>query len=398
VASGSLASRTEVNLDSAHRMRLLSIVEATSVTGPVKPLLMFSRLARAGVGGRAPIEHSLVTTQRAGTDNELMRAAREQGLPVDVVPERFAFDPRVLAHMARSIRQRAPDIVETHDFESHFLFLALKGVGAVSGVRWVAFHHGYTRMSSRVRAYQQLDRVSLRHADRVVTLCRPFVEQLVSRGVRRDRIDVISNAVIPQARPASAALTALRASLGLTDSDKILVSVGRLSREKGHADLIDAFRILLERGKCADCRLLLVGDGGERAALQSKAASLGNRVLFAGHQADPWAYFCIGDVFVLPSHTEGSPLVLFEAMAAGLPIVATSVGGVPEVVEDQRTAILVPAMDATRLAESIALIVDNRAAASALGADAHRAINAFSPEAYTARLLGVYAKVAAVAD
>ena len=376
-------------------MRLLSIVEATSITGPVKPLLMFSRLARAGVDGREPIEHSLLTTQRAGTDNELMRAAREQGLPVDVVPERFPFDPRVLTRMARGIRQLAPDIVETHDFKSHFLFFALKSVGAVSTARWVAFHHGYTRMSSRVRAYQQLDRVSLRHADRVVTLCRPFVEQLVARGVRRDRIDVISNAVTQQPRPPTAVLSALRASLGLSESDKVLVSVGRLSREKGHADLIDAFRILLERGRCTDCRLLLVGDGGERAALQSRAAPLGSRVVFTGQQADPWPYFCIGDVFVLPSHTEGSPLVLFEAMAAGLPILATSVGGVPEVVEDQRTALLLPPMQVTRLAASLAQILDNPAVAAALGKAAERALIGFSPTVYAARLLGVYTKVTA---
>lgn len=372
-------------------MRLLSIVEATSVTGPVKPLLMFSRLARVGAG----MEHSLLTTQRAGTDNALPHAALEQGLQVDVVAERFPFDPRVLARMARAIRARAPDIVETHDFKSHILFYALRSLGAVGTPRWVAFHHGYTRMSRRVRAYQELDRVSLRHADRVVTLCRPFVEQLVARGVRRDRIDVISNAVSPQARPAAAALTSLRASLGLTESDKVLLSVGRLSREKGHADLIDAFGLLLAGGKYDACRLLLVGDGRERAALQSRAAPLGNRVLFAGHQADPWPYFCVADAFVLPSHTEGSPLVLFEAMAAGLPIVATSVGGVPEVVEDQRTAILIPPMQVTRLADSIAHVLDDRVASDALGSAAQRVLSAFSPEAYASRLLGVYAKVAA---
>jgi glycosyltransferase involved in cell wall biosynthesis len=376
-------------------MRLLSIVEATSVTGPVKPLLMFSRLARSGVDGRAAIQHSLLTTQRAGTDNELLRAARAQGLAVDVVPERFPFDPRVLARMAQDIRQRAPDIVETHDFKSHFLFAALRSARAIGANRWVAFHHGYTRMSHRVRAYQQLDRLSLRHADRVVTLCRPFVEQLVARGVRRDRIEVISNAVTPQARPSPATLGALRESLGLTESDRVVVSVGRLSREKGHAELIEAFRLLLERGQCGNCRLLLVGDGGERAALQSRAAALGERVLFAGHQADPWPYFCIGDVFVLPSHTEGSPLVLFEAMAAGLPIVATSVGGVPEVVEDQRTALLVPAMDVIRLADSIDRLLENRAAGDALGTAAQRALSAFSPAAYAARLLGVYARLLA---
>lgn len=374
-------------------MRLLSIVEATSITGPVKPLLMFSRLASTGVGSSAPIEHSLLTTQRTDADNELLRAARAQGLPIDVVPERFPLDPRVLAGMARAIRARAPDIVETHDFKSHLLFCALRSTAVVGTPHWVAFHHGYTRMSLRVRAYQQLDRVSLRHADRVVTLCRPFVEQLVTRGVPRDRIEVISNAVTSQARPAAAALTALRESLGLTESQRILLCVGRLSREKGHADLIDAFSILLARGKYDDCRLLLVGDGGERAALQSRAAALGDRVLFLGHQSDPWPYYCIAYMFVLSSHTEGSPLVLFEAMAAGLPIVATNVGGVPEVVEDGSTAILVPPMRVAPLAASIAQVLDNPAAAAALGKAAERALSAYSPTAYAARLLGVYSKV-----
>jgi glycosyltransferase involved in cell wall biosynthesis len=101
----------------------------------------------------------------------------------------------------------------------------------------------------------------------------------------------------------------------------------------------------------------------------------------------------MADMFVLPSHTEGSPLVLFEAMAARLPIVATAVGGVPEVVEDQRSALLVPAGQIVRLADSIARILDDRAEGDALGTAAQRALSAFSPEVYATRLLGIYAKL-----
>jgi glycosyltransferase involved in cell wall biosynthesis len=373
-------------------MRLLSIVEATTITGPVKPLLMFSRLARAGVAGQPALAHTLLTTVRAsrGGSNEFLSAARVAGLEVDVVPERFLFDPRVLVHMGRILRMRAPDIVETHDFKSHFLLYSLLRMRSVVGPRWVAFHHGYTRMSPRVRLYQQLDRLSLRRADAVVTLCQPFVEQLRARGVSRERITVISNAVEPREVPPASELTRLRTSLGLERPGRLIVSVGRLSPEKGHADLIRAFRELVSRGSFADCRLLLVGDGGERAALAAAASDLRERVIFAGHQADAWPYFCIADLFVLPSHTEGSPLVLLEAMAAGLPIVATTVGGVPEVVENGLSALLVAPRDIERMSDALAALLGDPRKAAALGAGAHAAAARCSPQAYALRLMEVY--------
>ena len=123
-------------------MRVLSIVEAATITGPAKPLLMFANLAQTGVAGHAPIVHTLLTTVRGRrldrpVDNELIRAARSADIHIDVIPERFLFDPGVLLHIARCIRGRAPDIVETHDFKSHFLFWMLRRAGAVATPRWV---------------------------------------------------------------------------------------------------------------------------------------------------------------------------------------------------------------------------------------------------------------------
>ncbi len=378
-------------------MRLLSIVEAATITGPVKPLLMFAALGQKGIEGHAPMTHTLLTTVRGRRnqqfDNELLRAARGANIDVDIVPERHLFDPGVVFYMARAIRARAPDIVETHDFKSHFLYWLLRRTGAIGTPHWLAFHHGYTKMSPRVLVYQQLDRVSLRHADQVVTLCQPFVEQLAMRGVQRSRITVISNAVEPKPRPSTEALARLRQSLGVGLADRLIVSVGRLSKEKGHADLIRAFRSLLQTRPYNDCKLVLVGEGGEHARLVADAADLGERVLFTGHQPDSWPYFCIADLFVLPSHTEGSPLALFEAMAAGVPILATTVGGIPEAVESGVSAILVPPADISGLTDALASLLNNSAAAAALGNAARNAARAFSPEAYATRLLRIYASV-----
>src|SRR5204863_4056449 len=107
------------------------------------------------------------------------------------------------------------------------------------------------------------------------------------------------------------------------------------------------------------CKLVIVGDGPERDRLESAAARSGvsQRIIFAGQVADVQTFYAIANVFVLPSHTEGSPNVLLEAMAANVPIVATAVGGVPEIVENEESALLVPASDPAALLAAIARLL-----------------------------------------
>src|SRR5580704_4645922 len=340
------------------RMGVLSIVQAETVTGPMKPLLMFNKCARRGAEGNAHVDQTLLTTVRgaqhqSGRPNLFLEAAAAAGIPVDIVIERFVFDYQVLPQIANYLAARAPQIIETHDFKSHFLLWSLKIRGQIGFARWIAFHHGYTKMSLKVMGYQQLDRLSLPAADRVITLCRPFVGQLISRGVSPEKIEVIANAVERRAKVSPEVVAKLRSSLGLQDGEQVILSVGRLSREKGHEVLISAFRqvcVDLNRDKF---RLLIVGDGGEVEKLRRLAQDISDRVLFVGHAPDPWPFYHLGDVFVLPSISEGSPLVLFEAMSAGLPIVASAVGGIPEVVKDAESALLVRPGDVDQLATAL---------------------------------------------
>src|SRR6266852_6782237 len=132
----------------------------------------------------------------------------------------------------------------------------------------------------------------------------------------------------------------------------MILAVGRLSKEKAQIVLLRAFKNLSETHGEINARLVIVGDGPEREPLEAAAASLGlsDRVVFTGQVNNVQVYFAAADVLVNPSHSEGSPYVLLEAMAAGLPIVATAVGGVPEMVENNETALLVPASDPCALA------------------------------------------------
>jgi glycosyltransferase involved in cell wall biosynthesis len=385
----------------SRELRVLSIAEALTVTGPIKPLLAFAAVVRRGIAGYSQVSQALVTTRRSGAapeaaQDELGIAAREAGLEYIAIPEHRAYDLAVLPKMRRVIQQRRPHIVETHDCKSHFLFFAMRArYRQLREPAWVAFHHGYTRTSWRVSAYQQLDRLTLRGADRVLTLCKPFARTLVRRGVQPTRVSIIFNAIKDRPTPSREAVAETRAALGIAPHECVIGCVGRLSSEKGHGDLITAFKQVLDTERNCSLRLVIAGDGPEKARLKQLAEPLGNAVLFVGHIADPWPLYHAADIFALPSHSEGFPMVLLEAMAAGTPIVATAVGGVPESLTDGVTALLVPSRKPTALAAALATLVADAALRQRLSRAAAAALANFSPTAYAEKLVSIYESVIA---
>lgn len=383
-----------------YSMRVLSVVEGTSVTGPIKPLMMFAGLARHGGDGRPAVDLSLVTTVRfRGTptpSNLLLKAAAEAGIHVEVLHERRAWDPRVLTQLCRLIELHQPHVIETHQVKCHFILAqALLWRRIQKNFAWIAYHHGYTKASLKLRLYEELDRWSLRKPDRIVTVCKPFAAELVRNGAPSDRLAVIPNAVESRQPPTAEQMAALRQQWRLDAADGVILSVGRLSPEKGHIDLITAFKQWLTISPPQQrFTLLMVGDGPNRAKLERSAAELGDRVRFLGHQADVWPLYFIADIFVLPSHSEGSPLVLLEAMAAQRPIVATAVGGTPETVENDISAVLVPPRDTAQLEAALRRLSADHDRRARLGRSAFAALEKFSPEAYRDRILTLYHEVA----
>jgi glycosyltransferase involved in cell wall biosynthesis len=283
-------------------------------------------------------------------------------------------------------------VVETHQVKCHFILaLALKLGLLERNFRWIAFHHGYTRASAKISAYEMLDRWSLRLPDHIVTFCKPFLDQLTGRGVPAARISVIPNAIDRPADPAPDRVAALRTEFGANDGDLIVLSVGRLSPEKGHAHLVEAMHVVTQDAELSGRVLLvLVGDGPERRNLETRAAALGLRAVFAGHKGDVWPCYFSADVFALPSMTEGSPLALIEAMNAGCAIAATRVGGVPEIVEDGISASLVPPGSPAALAEAMKSLLRSGELRRSLGAGAREAARLLTPEAYRNRLFAIY--------
>lgn len=373
-------------------VRVVALMEASTVTGPAKNLIRFcsSSVGRADM----TIATFLRAAHNGSTSNPFIDAVRKAGLPVEVIPEQSRFDHSVLGKLAEMVDRIRPSIVQTHGVKGHFLMWAS---GLPRRYRWIAYHHGYTAEDWKMKLYNQLNYISLPRADRVLTVCQPFAGMLVKTGISAARISVLHNTIEPFQAPAAEQIHQARQRLGLEDNERLLLTVGRLSAEKGHADLIAALAQRKDDPALPPFRLAIIGDGIERERLThlASAAGLASRIVFTGHCSDVRPYYSLASLFVLPSHSEGSPNVLLEAMAAGLPIVVTAVGGVPEIVQHEATALLVPPRNPGALAEAISRLLGEEDFAAQLARRASEEVSLrFTPGVYRESLLRIYEEIA----
>jgi glycosyltransferase involved in cell wall biosynthesis len=369
-------------------LRILAFLEATSITGPAKNLLS---LARLGTDTSPRIELQLATFVRNNNARSFIEQCANHGVVVHPVEENGRLDRKAIAAMRGLAQRLQPDIVQTHAVKSHFL-ASLAGLGKERP--WVGFHHGYTFTDWRVSLYNQLDRWSLPRAHRVVTVSLPFARQLQSFGVRPEGITVIHNAI--ESGWGSRRQPELKATMGIAADSPVALIVGRLSGEKDHLSLLDAVAKLRAGGQ--DLNLIIVGDGPERARIEQRIAVLGlkGKVHLAGQVSNTEPYYGIADVAVLSSLTEGSPNALLEAMAAGVPSVATAVGGIPEIVTDEESALLVAPSNSAALAAAMGRVLSDTGLVKRLTAAASQRIAGHhQPRARAQKLAEFYRSVLA---
>jgi glycosyltransferase involved in cell wall biosynthesis len=366
-------------------LRLLAIIEAYSITGPAKNLLSF-----VGQAQREQLSTTIVTFTRGEPDNLFVSTARGQGIVVETIPERGPFDPRVVRSLHDIVDRFSPDIIQTHAVKSHFL---ARLAGLPRRAPWVAFHHGYTWPTRKTRLYNQLDRWSLAGAAQVLTVSEPFRDELAAFGVARNRIQIVHNAIPAEwgtlaSEPNEA--DALRIQAGIPPGRQVILIVGRLSREKDHLTLLEAVYRL---SRTSDVHLVIVGEGPERARIEQRTANLGlaDRVTLTGQQPSARPWYGLADVAVLSSLSEGSPNALLEAMVMGVPAVATRVGGIPEIVADEESALLVEPGNVAQMETAIRRLLTDSKLVAALTKRSHELIaERHAPEARMQRLVSLY--------
>ena len=258
--------------------------------------------------------------------------------------------------IAALCRRLRPDVVHTHGYRPDVIDAS---VARELGIPIVTTAHGFTGGPWRNRFYEYLQRRAFRRFDAVVAVSRPLGERLTRAGVLSARIHTVPNAWRPLALTLER--EAARRALGIPLEDFVVGWVGRLSREKGPDVLIDSLALLADVPVAAS----IVGSGTQRDWLEARAEQrrIGDRIRWHGLVPEAERLFPAFDVFVLSSRTEGTPVVLFEAMSAGVPIVATAVGGVPDVVSAEQV-LLVRSNDPHALAAAIRDVYTRPAAAA----------------------------------
>lgn len=224
----------------------------------------------------------------------------------------------------------------------------------------VGTHHGYIEGSSKPMAWLHGRLTNSRICSVMVAVSAQVREYALRReGAKDSRVVVIQNGIEAPARTAGKSRVAAREELGIPKGGLLLLTVGRLTVQKGHTVLLDAIAQISARAP--QTYFAFAGDGPRRAPLEAQAARLGitERVRFLGVRSDVAALLFASDVFVQPSLWEGLSLALLEALFAGLPVVATRVEGVVDVVEDGVSALLVPPNDASALAVALARVFED---------------------------------------
>ncbi len=315
----------------------------------------------------------------------------DAGIPVHCLDAVHAWDaPRIVWRLRRDWRNFQPVILQTFLFHANILG---RFAGWSAGVPHIV--SGIRVADRRSRFFSRVDRWTNGLVERNVCVSRGVADYCEKEcGFSPAKTVVIPNGV--DARPFLQAEPFNWQQLGLPHDAKVLLTIGRLEEQKGIDDLLTAFAIVAP--KFPSAHLALVGDGPDHTKLKACSVSLAlaHRVWFLGRRTDVPQLLAGADLFVLASRWEGMPNVVLEAMAAGLPVVATRVEGTSELLAEGQTGWLVPAKDPQALAHRIVSVMKFPDTALAVGLAAQKSVKSqFTTEAMVARYVALYRQLAA---
>jgi glycosyltransferase involved in cell wall biosynthesis len=318
-------------------------------------------------GGEAQTCHLICGLQGRGIENALIappgsqiaRRIAEKGVRVIEQSMHGEWDVAAIVRLTRILRELRPDVLQLHTSHAHALGLL---AGRLAGVKSIV---ATRRMDLAIKG--PLAALKYRRVDRVVAISEIVQSMLLAAGVPQHRVTLIYSAVdCPEPYPQGD----LRVELGLDSQTSVIGTAATLTKRKGHKYLFEAVRTLKER--FPRLRLLVAGEGPQESELRELAPRLGldKEIVFLGFRRDIPQLLNTLDAFALASLKEGLGVALLEAACAGRPIVATNVGGIPEIIKDGETGLLVPPADSRSLAEKLAYLIEHPEQARRLGANA----------------------------
>lgn len=319
--------------------------------------------------GHEPIIASI--TEPGISEKAINKTARTKCIPLQSFEMQPGPNIGGALSLVRRAREIGADLFHSHGYKGNILLGLLPK--RVRALPVVATLHGYTanRMLSKMQIYEILDRLMLQRLDAVVLVNRQMKKHPRVKNFKHKKLEIIDNGI-----PLANRDDGINAEIGNTEFEQrkkdvgefckdgfIIGSVGRYSPEKGYDLLIKAVKKLIDQKY--PVKLVLVGEGGKREELEALAIDLHieKSVFLAGYYPQAWALMKLFNVYVISSHTEGLPITLLEAMRESIPVLATAVGGIPDVLEDGRCGTMVPPGDENILAAEIERLLNTPGAA-----------------------------------
>jgi glycosyltransferase involved in cell wall biosynthesis len=387
--------------------RQSAITAGETAARPLRVMHVFGGRVRSGV--EAVVLDFVDCLLRAGgeavlvplAEGPFVQQARDLGFTVHSLAKKRRYDVIRIPKLARLIKQHSIDIVHSHAVNGAFYGCPAGRMAHVPG-QVSTFHAGTKETLADVYRWELPRTLAHRYhiwvtrcCQRLTTVTPMLREELIRTGIPAEKIVYVPNSIdldiFQRARPQR---DALRAEFGLAPQTTVVGSIARLSKAKNLPLLLNAAKRLIDAR--LDVSFVVVGDGPERDSLERTARGLGiaSRVHFAGWRDDIPEMLAAFDIFGLSSLTEGLPKAALEAMASGIPIVATDVGGMSQLVRHGETGLLVPAGDLDQLTEAIRSLIRNPDQAQRMGQAGHVLVSRqFSPTVMCRRIMEVYTDV-----
>jgi glycosyltransferase involved in cell wall biosynthesis len=302
--------------------------------------------------------------------NSFAEAIETQGLLLDTILLKHYFEWRPLRELIKLAKARRTEIFHAHGYRADIMgYLAARTlrIPLVSTVHWsFAFPKGQTT-AFKLRFYSALDLFTLGRCDRVIAVSESTAHVLRSKMNNGGNLEIVPNTLDPKFYEIKKGSRRLKDKLGIESSSKVVGYLGRFSEEKGLRYLVGAMPAVLR--EVPNCHLLLVGGGPLEGFLRRQCDSLGvsHKVHFLNEIDYVRGFYESIDLFVLPSLTEGMPMVLLEAQYFGLPVIVSRVGGVPEIITPGENGLLVDPGDSTELAHNVIRLLENELLAQRMG-------------------------------
>jgi glycosyltransferase involved in cell wall biosynthesis len=363
-------------------MKILQLISSAGFFGAESVVLQLSR----------ELNSLRVKNVIGGFDNsqnhhtEIAWHAEKYNLDVAVFKCGGKIDVKTLFDIKKFVKDNEIDIIHTHGYKSDvYGFMA----GYLLKKPLMSTCHNWISDDLRTRAYYRLDKTILRRFHRVVAVSEDIETELLRNRISRNKISLIFNGI--DTSKFGDGSGNIRREFNIDDSTKVIGTVARFTAEKGMPYLLEAAKELLN--SFPDIVFMIVGDGPLKNDLAKKSIDLGisERVVFTGMRDDMPEVYSAMDIFVLPSLKEGLPMVLLEAMSAGKPVVATSVGAVTRVIENGKEGLLVSPGDANELKRAITLMLTDGEFSRQVSRNAYNRVSGnFSSKAMCSRYLEIY--------